>query len=76
MTWFSLYWANAKEIDEHKRTMLLADKAGLLPLDIRLVPSPCDLVLIVRYLNCLRTDIIMLQYFKPHGILHVSGQLN
>jgi hypothetical protein len=33
----------AKEIDEHKRTMLLVNKADLLPLNIRLAPCLCDL---------------------------------
>lgn len=47
----------AKEIDEHKRTMLLVNKADLLPLNIRSVPCMYDLL--VCYLYCLSSDIIV-----------------
>jgi hypothetical protein len=39
--------------------MLLVNKADLLPLNIRLAPSLCNLILTVCYLYCLRTDIII-----------------
>jgi hypothetical protein len=47
----------AKEIDEHKRTMLLVNKADLLPLNIRSAPYLCDLLVWYLY-YCLSSDII------------------
>ena len=44
------------EIDEHKRTMLLVNKADLLPLNIR--SACCSYDLILYYLYCLSRDII------------------
>ena len=49
--------AYAKEIDEHKRTMLLVNKADLLPLNIR--SACCSYDLIVYYLYCLSSDVIL-----------------
>jgi hypothetical protein len=48
----------AKEIDEHKRAMLLVNKADLLPLNIR--STPCLYDLLICYLYRLSSDIIVI----------------